>query len=64
MSDIIWPERYTPGTTDNYVSNEVVVKGLTAAQIWPYLNTPSYWPTYYTTATPRRFSFTAAPGQN
>ena len=28
MSDIIWPERYTPGTTDNYVSNEIIVAGL------------------------------------
>ena len=23
MSDIVWPERYTPGITDNYVSNEL-----------------------------------------
>ncbi|KAK6199875.1 hypothetical protein LQW54_009785 [Pestalotiopsis sp. IQ-011] len=22
-SDIIWPEKYLPGTTDNYVSNEI-----------------------------------------
>lgn len=33
-ADIIWPSRYTPGTTDNYVSNEVIVKGLSAAQVW------------------------------
>ena len=26
---IIWPEQYTPGTTDNYCSNEVIVAGLT-----------------------------------
>ena len=31
MSDIIWPERYTPGTTDNYVSNEIIMAGLDAA---------------------------------
>ena len=25
MSDIIWPEGYVPGFTDNYCSNEVIV---------------------------------------
>jgi hypothetical protein len=43
MSDIVWPERYTPGTTDNYVSNEIIVAGLTAADVWPYLNNTSAW---------------------
>ena len=37
MSDIIWPERYLPGTTDNYVSNEIIVAGLSAPEVWPYL---------------------------
>lgn len=31
-SEIIWPEQYIPGTTDNYASNETFVKGLTAAR--------------------------------
>jgi hypothetical protein len=43
MSDIVWPERYTPGTTDNYVSNEIIVAGLTAADVRPYLNNTSAW---------------------
>lgn len=30
MSEIIWPERYAPGTTDNYVSNEVIARRLVA----------------------------------
>ena len=47
MSDIIWPERYTPGTTDNFVSNEVIVKGLSVVDVWPLLNDTSAWPTYY-----------------
>ncbi|WP_126424090.1 SRPBCC domain-containing protein [Asticcacaulis excentricus] len=47
MSEIIWPEGYVPGFTDNYCSNEVITAGLTAEDIWPFLNTPSYWPTYY-----------------
>ena len=25
MSDIRWPEKYLPGATDNYVSNEVII---------------------------------------
>lgn len=47
MSDIIWPEAFLPGTTDNYVSNEIIVPGLTAAQVWPHINEPLRWPGYY-----------------
>jgi hypothetical protein len=38
MSNIICPDRYLSGTTDNYVSNEIIVKSLTAAQVWPQLD--------------------------
>ncbi|MFT4274625.1 MAG: SRPBCC domain-containing protein [Pantoea sp.] len=44
---IVWPKKFTPGTTDNYVSNEVVVKGLTINDVWPLLTHASEWPTYY-----------------
>ena len=47
MNAIQWPEKYLPGTTDNYVSNEVIVAGLTAAEVWAYLNDTSYWESYY-----------------
>lgn len=50
MNEIIWPEKYTPGTTDNYVSNEVIVKGLSTADVWPHLNNTSAWLTYYSNA--------------
>ena len=50
MSDILWPAGYVPGFTDNYVSNEVIVAGLTAADIWPFLVQPALWPTYYDNA--------------
>lgn len=30
MNEIIWPEGYLPGFTENFVSNEVIVVGLTA----------------------------------
>lgn len=30
LNEIIWPEEYLPGTTDNFACNEVIVKGLKA----------------------------------
>jgi hypothetical protein len=33
MDDIIWPEAYLPGMTDNYVSNELIVSGLSAVAV-------------------------------
>lgn len=44
---IHWPERYLPGTTDNYVSNEMIVAGISATQIWRYLTDTSKWEAYY-----------------
>ncbi|WP_327173823.1 SRPBCC domain-containing protein [Streptomyces sp. NBC_01335] len=44
---ITWPERYLPGTGDNFVSNEVVVPGLTAARVWRLLTDTSQWEGYY-----------------
>lgn len=46
-SDIMWPKQYLPGTTDNYVSNEIFVKGLTAEQIWQNLVDITKWEKYY-----------------
>ncbi|KAH0356522.1 hypothetical protein KCU81_g753, partial [Aureobasidium melanogenum] len=44
---IIWPEKFLPGTTDNFVSNETIVKGLSAADIWKYLADITKWESYY-----------------
>ena len=44
---INWPERYKPGTTDNYVCNEVIAEGITADQIWSLVANISKWETYY-----------------
>lgn len=55
MNAIIWPEGFMPGFTDNFASNEVIVAGLTAAEIWPFLSTPSRWPSYYANAANIRF---------
>lgn len=46
-SSIIWPKKYLPGLTDNYVSNEVIVKGITAEQVWPFLADITKWELYY-----------------
>lgn len=47
MNAIEWPQEYLPGTTDNFVSNEVIVAGMTTAEIWPFLVEATRWPTYY-----------------
>lgn len=52
---IHWPEGYLPGFTENFASNEVIVAGLSAAQVWPLLATPSQWPGYYANAANVRF---------
>jgi hypothetical protein len=46
-SHIIWPQKYLPGTTDNFVSNEVIAKGITATQVWANLNDITKWESYY-----------------
>jgi hypothetical protein len=55
MNAIIWPAGYVPGFTENFASNEVIVAGLCAADIWPLLNTPSRWPSYYANSANIRF---------
>jgi hypothetical protein len=47
QSAIIWPHKFLPGLTDNFVSNEVIVKDIKAAQIWDRLNDIAKWETYY-----------------
>lgn len=55
MNAIIWPDGYVPGFTDNFASNEVIVAGLSAADVWPWLATPSRWPAYYANSANVRF---------
>ena len=61
MHHIIWPQSYLPGTTDNYVSNEVIVPGLTSSEVWPQLNYPERWPAYYRNASDIVFYDNAGP---
>lgn len=46
-NEIVWPEGYIPGFADNFVSNEVIVAGLSAARIWHLLSYPAKWTAYY-----------------
>jgi len=55
MNEIYWPEGYLPGFTENFVSNEMIVAGLSAADIWPLLSTAPLWPTYYANSANIRF---------
>ncbi|MFT4111277.1 SRPBCC domain-containing protein [Silvibacterium sp.] len=61
MSEIYWPKKYLPGTTDNFVSNEVIVKELSTSDVWPYLNDTTFWPTYYSNASNIGFDGGAGP---
>ncbi|MFE6636611.1 SRPBCC domain-containing protein [Streptomyces tendae] len=44
---ITWPEKYLPGTGDNFVSNEAIVKGVAADRVWRFLTDTSEWEAYY-----------------
>ncbi len=55
MNEIIWPEGYLPGLTDNFASNEIIVADLTAAEVWEYLNNTSKWESYYSNVADIRF---------
>ena len=61
MNSIVWPEGYVPGFTENFVSNEIIVLGLEAADVWPLLEEPGMWPTYYGNSANVRFHDNAGP---
>ncbi|KIC62677.1 polyketide cyclase [Chryseobacterium taiwanense] len=61
QNSINWPEGYLPGLTDNYCSNEVIVKGLTIEEVWPYLNNPFAWPKYYANSSDIEFENNGGP---
>lgn len=61
MNAIFWPEGYVPGFTDNYASNEIIVPGLTAAEVWALLIDTRAWPTYYSNASDIMFHDASGP---
>ena len=50
MNSINWPEKYLPGMTDNFVSNEIIVYGLSMERVWEALVNTRLWPEYYSNA--------------
>jgi hypothetical protein len=55
MNAILWPVGYVPGFADNFASNEVIVAGLSAADVWPVLSDATRWPSYYANLANVRF---------
>ena len=58
QSAIIFPQGYIPGETDNFCSNEVIVKGIRLADAWELLVNPHKWPTYYANSANIRYGKT------
>ena len=50
LNEINWPHDYLPGTTDNFASNEIIVKGINATETFANLIDTSIWTTYYENA--------------
>lgn len=61
MNEILWPKKYLPGTTDNFVSNEKIIKDMTAEEVWKYLNNTSMWPKYYNNSSDIHFYNISGP---
>lgn len=55
INAINWPEGFVPGFTDNFVSNEMIVSGLSVSDVWPLLSQLFLWPDYYKNSTDVRF---------
>ncbi|CAG9194789.1 Polyketide cyclase [Paraburkholderia sabiae] len=61
MHDIVWPEGYVPGFADNFASNEMIVAGLSVADVWAQLDDTTAWPGYYSNASDIRFHDDTGP---
>lgn len=47
LHEINWPHGYLPGYTGNFASNEVIVRNLTAKEVFDTLIDASLWESYY-----------------
>lgn len=61
LNEINWPHDYLPGTTDNFASNEIIVKGITAADVFDNLIDTSIWASYYNNVADIHFYASDAP---
>lgn len=58
LNEINWPHDYLPGTTDNFASNEVIVQGLNAKEVFDTLIDSGLWHSYYENASDVEFDNT------
>ncbi len=58
LNEINWPYDYLLGLTDNFASNEVIVKGINAQEVFDNLIDTSIWPTYYSSPSDIEFDNT------
>jgi hypothetical protein len=58
LNEITWPHEYLPGTTDSFASNEIIVRGTTAADVFENLIDTAIWPTCHDNATDVEFDNT------
>lgn len=61
MSEILWPAGFVPGFTDNFCSNEVIVRDVSIAALWTLLSTPAHWPDYYANSANPRLENSTGP---
>ena len=61
LNEINWSQEYLPGTTDNFASNEIIVKGITAAKVFDNLIDTSIWTSYYDNVADIHFYSDGAP---
>lgn len=47
MHSIHWPQGFIPGFSDNFASNEIIITGLDASEVWRWLTQTSVWESYY-----------------
>ena len=47
LNEIIWPQKWLPGTTDNFASNEIIVRNLSFETVIENLIDTSKWEHYY-----------------
>lgn len=47
MHSIVWPKDFVPGFSDNFVSNEMIIKDLNINNVWENLVNTSVWEKYY-----------------
>ena len=57
---INWSQEFLPGLTDNFISNELYTREVNAETIWPLLEDPFMWPTYYKGASDIKFKETGS----